>query len=604
MQEYNKKQIRKIIIEIVVVTVLILAIMVGYLRVQKAIMSEHIENSIRNSTVDVSELIDSSIGYAYNSIQVTAKAISDKMTSPELDNPQSVVAFYIDNTPFSGIEYIRYDGMNITNAGAPFDASDREYFKKGISGHVGIWINYHPKYSKNPLVNFYAPLYYKGTIVGVLTGTIDSSQGLEKYLLAELFEQPVVGVLIDSDNQIIASTVDFNVGTSINWDNAQVFEKDKEMFLGELERADGSVFVLDAKAGTSIGSVAEVNKTGWKVLQVMPAPSVNNIMEKTNILGYSSIGAMAILGAFLFISIIVGKSKMEKYKLQLLQYTTNTDDLTGLKNRHCYENDLASCVVNNDFIYMSLDLNGLKVVNDTEGHMAGDELLKAAAECMKNVLGTYGDVYRTGGDEFVALIYANQEQLIDLKQEFENAMNEWHGEFSDTMSISYGYVQRKEFEEIAPTEMAKLADKRMYQAKAMYYKAKGIDRRGHKTAHAAICNLYAKVLSVNLTEDSYTIVSMSLDEQVKEKGYSGNISIWLRDFGLTGQVHAEDLEEYFQKTNADYLKQYFKDGNKYFHLVYRRKFGDSYRQVMMEIIPTEDYNNENQSLYLYVKAME
>ena len=55
-------------------------------------------------------------------------------------------------------------------------------------------------------------------------------------------------------------------------------------------------------------------------------------------------------------------------------------------------------------MYISIDLNGLKRVNDTYGHVAGDELIRAAADCMKNSFNEYGKIYRIGGDEFAVII--------------------------------------------------------------------------------------------------------------------------------------------------------------------------------------------------------
>ena len=51
-----------------------------------------------------------------------------------------------------------------------------------------------------------------------------------------------------------------------------------------------------------------------------------------------------------------------------------------------------------EFTYVSLDVNGLKVINDTKGHTAGDELIIGACQCMKKSLGPYGKLYRIGGD--------------------------------------------------------------------------------------------------------------------------------------------------------------------------------------------------------------
>ena len=51
-----------------------------------------------------------------------------------------------------------------------------------------------------------------------------------------------------------------------------------------------------------------------------------------------------------------------------------------------------------------MDVNGLKKVNDQLGHDAGDELLKGASSCISRCFGSYGKAYRTGGDEFIAIV--------------------------------------------------------------------------------------------------------------------------------------------------------------------------------------------------------
>ena len=54
--------------------------------------------------------------------------------------------------------------------------------------------------------------------------------------------------------------------------------------------------------------------------------------------------------------------------------------------------------------YLAVDINGLKEVNDTFGHEAGDQLIIGAANCIERAFGDYGKVFRTGGDEFIVLL--------------------------------------------------------------------------------------------------------------------------------------------------------------------------------------------------------
>ena len=97
----------------------------------------------------------------------------------------------------------------------------------------------------------------------------------------------------------------------------------------------------------------------------------------------------------------------EKYEKEKLLYISNTDELTRCFNRHAYEERINNLDLREEWIYISMDLNNLKHTNDSLGHAAGDELICAAADCMRENFGKYGNVYRIGGDEFVVIITGN-----------------------------------------------------------------------------------------------------------------------------------------------------------------------------------------------------
>jgi diguanylate cyclase (GGDEF)-like protein len=162
----------------------------------------------------------------------------------------------------------------------------------------------------------------------------------------------------------------------------------------------------------------------------------------------------------------------EKKKEAELLYKSNVDELTGLYNRRAYEDDIAErgdAIREKNFVFVSLDVNGLKPVNDTLGHSAGDELLTGAAGCMKRCFGSYGKIYRTGGDEFAAIIFASETQLENIKKDFAQTTAEWSGKLVKSLSVSTGYVARREVNTDSVHVMANLADKKMYEAKAAFY---------------------------------------------------------------------------------------------------------------------------------------
>ena len=123
----------------------------------------------------------------------------------------------------------------------------------------------------------------------------------------------------------------------------------------------------------------------------------------------------------------------------------------------------------------SIDLNGLKIVNDTKGHAAGDELIKGCADCLALTLRQKGKVYRTGGDEFMAIIHtADPGKLREMIRE---KAAEWHGIYSDQITMSIGYAAARDYCNATVDELERLADANMYAEKEKYYRQKGIDRR-------------------------------------------------------------------------------------------------------------------------------
>lgn len=296
----------------------------------------------------------------------------------------------------------------------------------------------------------------------------------------------------------------------------------------------------------------------------------------------------------------------EKKNVEKWIRKSNTDELTGFYNRHAYEDEIASLEgqkIKDNFVYVSMDVNSLKIINDTLGHEAGDELLLGACECMKQSFGSYGKIFRTGGDEFVALIFADDAQLKEIKNDINELTENWRGKLVDTLAVSFGYVTWKEAD-MSLHRMAVLADKRMYDDKTKYYQQKGIDRRGQRDAHVALCALYTKILKINATDDTYQIVNMNDEEQSSEMGFSESLSEWLTGFGTSGQVHPDDLDEYLAKTNLEVIKSHFKNSDNALTIFYRRKTGDTYKKVMMEIIPANNYQDDSQNLFLYVKNIE
>lgn len=158
------------------------------------------------------------------------------------------------------------------------------------------------------------------------------------------------------------------------------------------------------------------------------------------------------------------QSKIDKRKYnEMLERMSYEDSLTGLYNRNRFNNDVA-CLKENQpeklgVVY--LDLNGLKIMNDTYGHEAGDVLIKTAA---KNIRRAFGQqTYRIGGDEFVALLTGVDEcELQECLQKMRSYME------ADNVKISVGISYRATGVNV--DEQMNQADKAMYAEKKDHHR--------------------------------------------------------------------------------------------------------------------------------------
>lgn len=149
------------------------------------------------------------------------------------------------------------------------------------------------------------------------------------------------------------------------------------------------------------------------------------------------------------------------------------DPLTNLRNRFAYYDDSKNLSRNISAV-ASMDMNGLKQLNDTQGHAAGDAALAEIGRCLNEISDRQTIAYRVGGDEFVILF------LERTQEEVERVLNELSEKIAATgYSVSSGYVMKAPDQDLE--KALRESDRNMYQAKAEYYQKNGRDRRSRRT---------------------------------------------------------------------------------------------------------------------------
>ena len=158
------------------------------------------------------------------------------------------------------------------------------------------------------------------------------------------------------------------------------------------------------------------------------------------------------------------------------QLLRHTDSLTRLGNRYKLENDskemLTQCLEEGKPMTVGvLDIDCFKQMNDTYGHLAGDECLKKISEALRNMTETIGNAYRFGGDEFVILAKdASKEQIVQMAENIKKTIFDLHMENKNSkvtseITISQGYCCFVPEKEVELSDMLSMADKALYKVK-------------------------------------------------------------------------------------------------------------------------------------------
>ena len=172
---------------------------------------------------------------------------------------------------------------------------------------------------------------------------------------------------------------------------------------------------------------------------------------------------------------ITARKKAEAY----LEYLGKHDVLTQLRNRAFYAEELNRITRKGPWplSVIAIDMNGLKAVNDEQGHAAGDSMLRRVGEVLAKAVDLPACAARIGGDEFSVLLPGTDERGAHTVQERIVSILELNNQFypGQTISLAMGVASCSSGESVEAT--IHRADQAMYAEKIRYYQGKNLDRR-------------------------------------------------------------------------------------------------------------------------------
>ena len=191
-------------------------------------------------------------------------------------------------------------------------------------------------------------------------------------------------------------------------------------------------------------------------------------------------GLIFIFSTLINYFIYLSESFARRKEYESLTHLAYADGLTNLPNRSRYEKYMADLDKSkDDYCIISMDLNGLKQINDNDGHAKGDKYLQEFAVTLQQCFDNKGFLARIGGDEFIAIMtkehWPEIESILARLRDSLEVKNVLYPEFR--RSVATGYAYNTEVQNANSHSVYLLADKRMYENKKKMHEKLGIAAR-------------------------------------------------------------------------------------------------------------------------------
>ena len=189
---------------------------------------------------------------------------------------------------------------------------------------------------------------------------------------------------------------------------------------------------------------------------------------KLNAYNYAMLWLLSAVGAVVNYHVTVSNLQ-QRIRIQVLndslELIANHDSLTRLKNRYAFSQDVYG-FLNKPMCIAIADVHRFKEINDTLGHSVGDDVLRRVGEVMREVFPN-DDVYRYGGDEFVIIRSAEEDEEFESKlKQVNEILSDFKASGSDRcIGCSFGCVKAQANTTKEFLDYISQADKKLYEMK-------------------------------------------------------------------------------------------------------------------------------------------
>lgn len=311
---------RKRSIQEVIGVVLLLAAMIGLFQWYTTKNSVQIEERNKNYASDSARQtmtrINEKMNNALELINTYAHFVSEGLKEPAIS--EQTLKEIEHNALFDAVLFTDDAGTNHTSDGRTSDASDRDFYKNGMRGENGIAVILDSYFFNETMVSFYAPLRYKGEVIGVLRGSYLAEEYLKDMLATTYFGETADVYLCMPNGKAIASSN----GNVYEEDLISTLVKDGVIDSGTASEVNGifehggeGTFVCASGSKTDNICVMHLPDNDFVLVQTFPKNVTQRMIRDENIVGIQL--EVMLIGLFvIYIIILLIRAGKEKKRLE------------------------------------------------------------------------------------------------------------------------------------------------------------------------------------------------------------------------------------------------------------------------------------------------
>lgn len=447
----------------------VLLLSIVYVVIINAVTRSQAYAEMLDAVVESMEDLEKELRYDRSMLRITAKVISESGESIHSLKVTQYLNIYDANSRISDVAILLPDNMVIRVSGMDISSEGvldfKEIDEKGE--HISTLL---PDLETEGVMDIrsFVPIRRDGETLGYIYSTV-TPENIIRGWLPEIYNGRGKISVVDRNTGIFLMDAGDLTGESVYNTRSE-----------KLVSSSGGSVADAIMAGKKGYAILKDNETGenlyichvpmdienWEMIISVPQKDVYSSVSKVRNYLYIFLFLLALLLILYFIYII----QITSGSIEGVERRANMDALTRLQNRNRYEYFIEKIQQGTDGLAcMFFDVNGLHEMNNSEGHTAGDEMLKTISNILRD---EYGDsnTYRIGGDEFVTFIYERDETAVRA------TLNKVLEEIDEAgYHVAAGMAMATPDKKLAV--VIKKAETEMYENKEKYYRSIGREMR-------------------------------------------------------------------------------------------------------------------------------